>query len=385
MDLLNKEILWALMDGVAGSCSIYLPTHRVGAEIQQDPIRLKNLLRVAEEKLVAGGMRGSDARVTLEPAYALLEDKIFWQHQGDGLALFVAPGAFHYYRLPVEFKELVVVTDRFHIKPLIPLFAGDGRFYILALSLNQVRLLQATRHNFGEIDMGELSMPLEEALGYDNIERRRQLHTGRGGGRGRQAGIFHGHGDEGLDDAKDNILRHFRRIDRGLSELLPDETTPLVLAGVDYLLPIYREASDYGAVLDEGIEGNPDRSSPRQLHKAAWKIVRRVFAKSQEKAEARFHERAGTGLASNSLNEIVPAAQHGRVESLFVALGIQRWGTYDADTSSVEEHGDAEPGDRDLLDLAAAGTLMKGGEVFAVAADKVPSHGERAAAAVFRY
>jgi hypothetical protein len=33
--------------------SLYLPTHRTGAELRQGPIRLKNLLREATEGLAA--------------------------------------------------------------------------------------------------------------------------------------------------------------------------------------------------------------------------------------------------------------------------------------------------------------------------------------------
>ena len=33
------------------SISIYLPTHKMGEQVQQDPIRLKNLLSEAEEQL----------------------------------------------------------------------------------------------------------------------------------------------------------------------------------------------------------------------------------------------------------------------------------------------------------------------------------------------
>ena len=40
--------------------SLYMPTHRGGAEIEQDPIRWKNLLRTAEERLEKKGMRSSD-------------------------------------------------------------------------------------------------------------------------------------------------------------------------------------------------------------------------------------------------------------------------------------------------------------------------------------
>ncbi len=388
MDLLDRNALWSLMEEGAERCvSIYLPTHRAGSDIQQDPIRLKNLLRRAEESLSAGGMRGAAARELLQPARELIDDRAFWHYQGDGLALFVAPGIFHCYRLPVRFDPLVVVTDRFHIKPLISLLAGDGRFYILALSLGRVRLLHATRHSVAELKIGDLAAGLEEALGYDNAERRRQMHTGREGRRGNQAGIFHGHGDEGLDDAKDNILRHFRRVDRGLRERIPDDRAPWVLAGVDYLLSIYREASGNPYLLSQAVEGSPDRASPAELHRAAWRLVRPVFAEAQREAEARYRERVakGGGLASSELSEVVPAAYHGRVESLFVALGVQKWGVYDSISNAVAQHGRAEPGDRDLLDLAAVRTLMNGGEVYAVEAKSIPAGDERATAAVFRY
>ena len=386
MDLLNKDQLWSLMEVADEACvSIYLPTHSAGDQIQQDPIRLKNLLRIAEEKLTESGMRSTAAKDLLEPARVLLDDDGFWRHGTQELAIFVAPGFFRYYRLPVEFKELVVVTGRFHIKPLLSLLLDDGSFYILALSQKRVRLLRGTRHSVEELDIGELAAGLDEVLGYDEPERRLQMHSGREGRRGRQAAIFHGHGDEGIDDTKDNLFRYFRRIDKGLRERFPHDGMPWVLAGVDYLLPIYREASDNHQILTEGVEGNPDKVSARQLHDAAWESIGPLFRRAQEEAEAKYRERAGTGLASSELDEVVPAAYHGRMESLFVALGVQRWGRFDADSNVVEEHAEPEPGDRDLLDLAALRTLMNGGSVFAVDPDGVPADNGSPAAAVFRY
>ena len=60
--------------------SFYMPTHRTGAEIQQDPIRLKNLLREAEEHLSAWGVGTRDVQAVIEPASRLLQDSYFWQH-----------------------------------------------------------------------------------------------------------------------------------------------------------------------------------------------------------------------------------------------------------------------------------------------------------------
>ncbi|MBI5252699.1 MAG: hypothetical protein HY912_24655, partial [Desulfomonile tiedjei] len=145
MNPLTSDELRALMDCKSGSCvSIFLPTHAKGGDTQQDPIRLKNLLKGAEEKLVQKGMRSASAKALLRPAQDLVSDTRFWSHQSDGLAIFVSPERFILHGAPFDFDELVVVSDRFHTKPLLPLLSGDGLFYVLALSQNQVRLLQGT-------------------------------------------------------------------------------------------------------------------------------------------------------------------------------------------------------------------------------------------------
>ncbi len=123
--------------------SLFMPTHRAGREMEQDPIRFKNLLRKAEEQLLASGLRSPEVQKILKKPQRLLQDKDFWQRQSDGLALFFTEDLFQYFRLPVEFAETTVLTDRFHVKPLLPILARDSTFYILALSQNQLRLLQA--------------------------------------------------------------------------------------------------------------------------------------------------------------------------------------------------------------------------------------------------
>ncbi|MBI3029655.1 MAG: hypothetical protein HYY64_09110 [Candidatus Rokubacteria bacterium] len=360
--------------------SIFMPSHRAGAATKQDPIRLKNLLRQAEERLLDAGLRRPQAKALLKPASALLDDSLFWRYQSDGLAVFVAPGGARRYRLPYRFDELVVVAGRFHLKPLLPLFTGEGRFYVLALSQNEVRLLQGTRHSVDEVELNTVPPSLAEALKYDDPEKQLQFHTRTPGGAGPRPAIFHGHG---TGDVKDDLLRYFQQIDRGLRELLRDEQAPLVLAGVEYLLPIYRQASGYPHVVEEGITGNPEGTRAKELHAQAWAIVEPRFLEAREAAAARYRQLAGSGAASADLREILPAAAHGRVDFLFVAVGVQRWGTFDPDTGAVELHEEAAAGDEDLLDRAALETLTSAGVVYAAEPPLVPA--DAPLAAVFRY
>jgi len=385
--------LWKLQDllsqGAQSSqvcISLYMPTHPVGRAQQQDPIRLKNLLSQAQAELEKRGLRHPEINALIEPAEKLLNDHSFWQHQDQGLAIFIAEQVLESYQLPFSIDPLVVVADNFHIKPLLPLVSGDENFFILALSQNEIRLLHGDRMNITEVELENVPTSLQEALKMDDPERQFQFHTAtaapRGVGGGRPA-IFHGHGNPDEQD-KIDLLRYFQKVNRGMMDLLQNEQAPLVLAGVDYLLPIYRVANDYPFLMDESITGNPEAQKEQELHQSAWRLVSPIFQRNLHESLDRYQELVGSNnpLASRQVEEIVPAAFHGRISTLFVTLGTQIWGTYHQDQMVVEIHPDFQPGDQDLLDLAATQTILNGGKVYALEPEQMP---EALIAAIFRY
>lgn len=319
MDVLTREDLRTLLVESHEPClSLFMPTHRGGSE--QDPVRWKNLLREAEERLIARGLCAPKAKEFLDPGHKLSADPSFWKNQSDGLAFFLAQEFQRLYRLPMVFENLVAVGEQFHIKPLLPLISSNGRFYVLALSQHGVRLLQGTRDRVSEVDLKGVPRSLAEALLTHEAKEPFSFHGRRAGeGAGSWSGIFHGHG-VGIDDSKDELLHYFQKIDRGLHPLLREERAPLVLAAVDYLQPIYRQANTYVHLLEEGVSGNPDRLSVAELHDQAWPLVQPLFKAEQERAAAQYRRLAGTGHASGDLEAVVAAAYAGRVETLFVAL-----------------------------------------------------------------
>jgi Bacterial archaeo-eukaryotic release factor family 7 len=294
---------------------------------------------------------------------------------------------FRSYRLPYSFKEQVIVSDHFYLKPFLPLLANDGRFYILAISQNAIRLLEGTRSSIHEVALPE-SVPasLAEAFKYEEAENEVSFYRSSSGALvgkgGRKAAIFYGQG-VGHDDRKEHLLRYFQHIDRGLHELLKDESAPLVLAGVEYLFSLYREANTYPYLLDQGVPGNPDKLSSDALHEEAWVVVKPYFQQDQERTAAHYRENVGTTRTSNEIREIMPAAYSGQVSSLFVAIDQEVWGTFDPTSNTLHVHKEARFRDDDLLDEAATQTLLHKGTVFAVEQAKVP--GEALVAAVFRY
>ena len=382
MKTFSKDELKSLMAKQEGFCiSIFMPTYRAGAPAQQNQIRLRNMLRVAEEKLLAGGCRPQEAKILLEPLQGLIGNVIFWRHQSDGLAIFLSSGTFSYYCLPVNFDELIVVADRFHIKPLLQVLSGDNRFYVLALSQNEIHLFEGTKQDFREIEIDTVPRSLAEALQYDELEKQVRFHRGAQRG-GERSSMISGHGAD-LDDNKENISKYFRQIDKGLHDFMRDEKIPLVLAGVDYLFPIYKEVNTYNHLMNEGITGNPKGMSMEHLHKQAWSVVDPYFQKDENDAIAQYRQSSGTGLTSKDIREIIPAAYNGKVGLLFILKGYQQWGLFDPGSNKVLLHEKLEAGSEGLHDFAAIQTFLNGGPVFILSPEKMPD--ESPLAAVFRY
>ena len=388
MDRLSKNEIKTLLEKHEGPCvSIFLPTSRGGVESQQDELRLRHQIRDTENRLLLENLRSTEVEKLLEPFNALLEDGGFWLHTVDGLAIFRTSEMFSYYRLPYSFKEQVVVSDHFYLKPLLPFLATGARFYILAISQNAIRLLEGTRYSIHELELPEtVPTNLAESLRNEEAENEVSFYRSSSGALvgkgGRKAAIFYGQG-VGHDDSKDHLLRYFQQIDRGLHELLKDESVPLVLAGVEYLFPIYQQANTYPYLLQQGVPGNPDKLSSNVLHEEVWAVIEPYFQEVQEKAAAQYRDNVGTARTSNDIREIMPAAYYGQIGSLFVAIDHELWGHFDPNSNTIHVHKEARFRDDDLLDEAATQTILHGGSVYAVEQEKVP--GESMLAAVFRY
>jgi len=382
MDTFGTRELRRLTATREGPCiTILMPTHAAGRDGQQDALRLKNLVSQAECSLVDQGMRGPDAKKLLAPVRDLPAEPGFWEKRANGLAVFLSDGIFDRFRVPLGLDETVIVNRRFQVKPLLSLVGTNDQFFLLAISQNRVRFFQGRRFTIREVTVQGMPDNMQHALNIDSADRGSQVHSAMHGGLGKQAAVFHGHGGE-RDAAKDDLARYFRMIDAALHRELRDQRAPLVLAGVQYLLPIYREVSSYAHIVANELPGNPDHLNERELHRRAWPLVEAHVENARQEAIAKYRKLAGTGKAENDVRHIVPAAYQGRVETLFVDRSSHLWGLYDPTTGEVDLRSPRQPGDDDLLDYAAVQTLLHRGSVYAVAPDQSPSP---PIAAVFRY
>ncbi|MFZ2446624.1 MAG: hypothetical protein WAW37_09710 [Syntrophobacteraceae bacterium] len=375
MDLILRDEIKELMQKRDDFCvSAFLPTHRAGREIEQDPIRLDNLLRGAEKELLARGMRSTSARELLAPAFALMKEGFFTRRQADGLGIFASPGFFRYYQAPIHFQELLSIGKRFHFKPLVPLLNAGNRFYILAVSRKSVRLFQCTEFGVSEVELEGVPKSMNEALGYETEARLTFRAT--------SVPMFHGHGG-GAETEKEYLRNYFQRLRDSLHPYLRDEKAPLIFAGVEYLFPIFKNVNLYHTTMAEAIEGNPDGLAPEELHRRGVEIVGPHFRKVREEAIRRYEDTSCNGQCTDRLEKILKGAFEGRVDTLLVDTTVRKWGTFDPVSGAVEVHEEPAPGDEDLIDLATVETFLNGGTIYPVEAARIP--GSAAVSAIFRY
>ena len=371
MEILDKESVQRLASVTQGPCvSLYMPTTRTTPDARQDQIRMKNLSREAAQTLVGQGVAPAAAEEVVAVLDKIVLQMPVWTEAADGLAVFTRPGESFSFRLPVSFPERVAVGERFVLKPLLGILSGDESYLLLTLSQKGVRLYRGSRSGLAEIHVANMPGSLDEVLNYDGFERRAQAGTLGG----------HGTGDE---RPKDDIATYFRRIVDVLSNAVKGAREPLILAGVEYLHPIYRSVSRYNNILPAGITGNVEKLTPEELHAQAWPLVSPIFEKSRADAMGRYLRDAGTGLTGKDPEEVFWASKSGRVETVFLARGAEMWGKVDPMNMAVQGSDCPGQGCEDLLESIAVETFLKEGKVFVVPGEEMPNGGP--VAAVYRY
>jgi hypothetical protein len=377
MAIFTREELYSLLAPQSSPCvSILMPTHRHHPGTEQDPIRFKNLLKQADallESRAAGDVRG------LVDPIAALSDPEFWRYQSDGLAIFRSRELMAHYRIPMKLPERVVVADSFHVKPLLRFLQTNQRFLVLVVSQNQVSLYEGTPYSFSPLDLGDAPANLAEAVG---VKRERSPLNVWSPGAGRGA-VFYGAGAP-EDSREEDRARFFRAIDRAIWEILRNENVPLILAGVERHFPLYREASRYPFLAEEGVSGNFDAAPPDELRARVWPLASEIFRKREEEVLSLYASSTKRRLVVDELSTLARMTVRGRIRWLLVAEDAHVWGTLNRDTGEIAVRASEQDADGDdLLDDLAESVLARGGDVLVLPKARMP--GVSPAAAILRW
>lgn len=371
--MLTKKQFKALANFEGGLCvSIYLPTHRSGQEVLEhvDQLILKNQIKEVAEKMEKKGFSEQAIDDFLEPVRSLSKDSKFWRNQSEGLAIFIASQHFEYFNLPFSVDPYIYVAYGFYLKPVVPLFANDGKYYLLTLNFHEVDLYMGSREGLEKFRMDPpLPQRVENVVGMDYRPKFLDYRAGSVGGH--QEAFFHGQAEWQADE-KDEILHFFKAIDKIVVPLLNQNPHPLVVATLDYLQAIYKDANTYFKLYPEGIAINPKELSLEELHQKCWNMLAFHFAEQQEQIAEQLQIYRDTRRTSADIQDIIPAAINGQVEALFLDKEEEIWGLYNKKNASTEIQREQNPSNASLTNLAAIQVFLNGGSVFLTTQEAMP-------------
>lgn len=351
--------------------SIFIPTQRAGKEVLEEKNKkhLHSIWTQIQKQLKEDDIDESTINKMGKPIEDLLEDRDFWRHQSDGLAIFASSEFFENYTLPVNFEAYHYISEEFYVKPLVPAMTGDGKFNILAIQLEDVSFYEASKYSITPVEIDDLTPSrLEERVGFDYKEKALQF---RSQGEGGEKAQFHGHGGSERD-VQVEIKQFFRAVDQGLKNYLTKEKLPLVVYCQDYLFPIYKDANTYNQLIDEVIEGNPNDSDMLGIHQKALEIAEPYLNENRNEKMEKFRELSKTENTTSAVSDIIPAIFQGKVDTLFIENRAEVWGNYNEDNMKVEFADHQENGNISLLNLAARKTIEMGGKVYLIEHEFMP-------------
>lgn len=382
MNILEQEYKSVLLAEHEGPCiSLYQPTHRSFPDRRQDPIRFGNLVKEIAQSLERR-FSSQDSAELLRPFRDLEQDSRFWNHTLDGIAVFATPEMFRVYNLQRPVRELAIVADNFHTKPLMRVLQSADRYHVLGLSRREATLFEGNRYALDPVALPEgFPKAIEDVVGtYDGEPERTKRAHGPSG-----AGNTTRHGTDVRQEANENDTKRFFR---AVSEAVAQEYSrptgmPLLLAALSEHHHMFREFNDNPLLMDDAIDVDPASLSIEALRDRAWACVLPTYLKRLEGLVEQYGSSKAAGRGSEDLAEIGKAAAAGRIETLLMDADRLVPGRFNPSTGSIEYAPLEDPGVDDVLDDLSEHTIKAGGEVIIVPPERMPS--ETGLAAIYRF
>lgn len=346
--------------------SMYFPAHRASPPAEQNLQRFRELLSQAERMLMEK-FPNKQAKAGLAKLHTIPAEQI-GAGPHDGIAIFASPDYLQVLDLQRPVDELCVVSESFHVKPLIRTMQQGDRFQILCLSLNRIRILEGNQYAVSEVPLRNVPPSILEA---------RVVHIG-----GKNMPEQHG-----ATSAEQPAMRldHFLRL---LDTLVWENHSrvshlPLIVAADVKNLSAFLEMSKNPYILEKGIAIDPEHQPNDRLRDEAWKLMEPRYQEEVRRLTDQFRVAQAHQKGTDELPIVAEAAAVGRVGTLLVDANRYVPGVLHKTSGTIESATSHDPRAEDLLDDLAEMVLKMDGQVYVLEHEQMPT--DAGIAAVFRY
>lgn len=361
----RAEVL-ELADIRADACiSIYLQTSPLPQEREASRIELDNMVRDALISLQESGFDKRRLWALADELAEVIEADDFWRFHAHSLAVLATPEHIYTYRLANDVNTRLKVGDRFYLKPLFRALTFPHHAYVLALSENDVRLVEFfPEAPPEEIKLRDMPKDALSAVGKSSLTSSLGSLTHESGSRG----------------YKMRLTQYARKVDEAMRPLLAPGSAPLILVCTEPLASLYRAVASIPTLSDETVFISPDRLSISELVALARPVLDKHNDESLETTKKLFEERMGQKRVATDIAETAKAATYGMVSLLLVDFNKVVTGTIDEDGALALGN---EPGNYGVIDEIVKRSLACGAKILAVREENMI--GDTGVAAILRY
>lgn len=290
-----KEQFKKLKDIYADTCiTVLLNTHRTKPDNLQDPINLKNLVKQVEERLADH----NDVRRVRALMAKLNEvvDSIDHNYNLDSLAIFVNDDIAEFVRMPIPVEDRVLIDHTFGTRDLVRNMHQTANYYMLVISRDGARLIEASRDKVVEEIGG--TFPMKNGTLYTTDKA--QAST----------------------DKSDNLVREFfNRVDKAVQEVYAKHPLPVLVVTEERNFHFYREIADKKSIILGHLNRNRNDEKAHHIVVDAWPIVEDINNKEIQASKSELMQAVGQQKFLSDISEIWRAVNEGRGDKLFVQQG----------------------------------------------------------------
>jgi hypothetical protein len=356
VDIPTQDDLRILIEAVhPHSVSIFMPTTPVSGEVSGDPIRLKNQVKAALDQLRAAGATNRELGPLEEMLDDLVDDMEFWRYQARSLAIFATPETIFTFRVPNHFTEQVVVSDRFHVKPLTRTITFPNTAWLLALADESVRLLEISP-GLPTTEVKVADMPKSAADHANKASIKDRSPSGR---------------FTGGEGVRKRYQQYCHAIDRAIRPVLAGHDIPLIVVADVQIGAIFRAVNSYAHLAPRNIPHTPIGMTDQDMVERAREVLDEVYAEKAAAWRQLYDDRFGAGRATTDIAQAARAATIGAVEALAADIDEVVSGTVDAD-GAVHFSGSPSADCYGVIDETMRRAFLTGARIRAGRKDDMP-------------
>lgn len=347
--------------------SLLLPTDQLVFNRDKDRLVFKNLVKEVEKKLKSD-YPNIDSETFIKPLNEIEDDISLWDQTLKGFALYADINNIYIYLLQESVQETVMISETFHIQPLITYFQKDAMYDVLALDIDHFSIFKGNMYHIEKTLLPEdVKSTLKENLGYDHTE---SYHTHGAYGGSNDSSTFHGHGGK-ADDIDIDRIKFFRAVDEQVLEHVSKlSENPLILLAQKTNQHDFKKLSKNPYVLDFSIDGSVKDFSYEQLLEILNAYQTDQFNQAMTEILNTYHELLHHARSSDQMDAIKTALISGQVDILMIEKNQVI--SEDKEQNPLDED-NLNQISSDVLDMMIDTAFKLGTKVYLLESDQMPT------------